>query len=209
MSTAQGASPRACASTTCSSPDAFKGAGLVERTGRGIDTIFEGQLRFGRNAPSYAQSGATWVTLILPGGPANLAFTKFVAEEGSRGEPLFLLDLLVVNELSRERDATTARLAELMQRSEDDARQVVNRLIERGLVESRGHGRGRTVHLSAQVYRLLDAPAAYVRTRGFEPIQHEQMVLKFVRAHGTITRGDTMRYDSMHITRQRPLNAAS
>lgn len=132
-----------------------------------------------------------------------------MAEEGSRGEPLFLLDLLVVNELSRERDATTARLAELMQRSEDDARQVVNRLIERGLVESRGHGRGRTVHLSAQVYRLLDAPAAYVRTRGFEPIQHEQMVLKFVRAHGTITRGDTMRYDSMHITRQRPLNAAS
>jgi ATP-dependent DNA helicase RecG len=173
--------------------DAFKRAGLVERTGRGIDTIFEGQLRFGRNAPSYALSDSTSVTLVLPGGPANLAFTKFVAEEGSRGEPLFLLDLLVVNELSRERDATTARLAALMQRSDDDARQVVNRLVERGLVESRGHGRGRTVHLSAQVYRRIDAPAAYVRTRGFEPIQHEQMVLQFVKAHSTITRGDTVR----------------
>ena len=36
--------------------DAFKRAGIVERTARGIDTIFYEQLRNGRPAPSYARS---------------------------------------------------------------------------------------------------------------------------------------------------------
>jgi ATP-dependent DNA helicase RecG len=36
--------------------DAFKRAGIVERTARGIDTIFHEQLRNGRPAPSYARS---------------------------------------------------------------------------------------------------------------------------------------------------------
>lgn len=38
--------------------DAFKRAGIVERTGRGVDIIFTEQLRTGRPAPSYARSHA-------------------------------------------------------------------------------------------------------------------------------------------------------
>lgn len=37
-------------------------------------------------------------------------------------------------------------------------------------------------------YRRLGVPSAYVRRRGFEPIQQEQMILQYVRAHGRITR---------------------
>lgn len=47
--------------------DAFKRAGVVERTGRGIDIIFEEQLRNGRPAPSYEQSTPESVVLVLPG----------------------------------------------------------------------------------------------------------------------------------------------
>jgi ATP-dependent DNA helicase RecG len=42
-------------------------------------------------------------------------------------------------------------------------------------------------HLSAATYRRLEEPPACVR-RGFEPIQQEQMILQYVRAHGRITR---------------------
>lgn len=49
-------------------------------------------------------------------------------------------------------------------------------------------GKGRSWHLSAAVYRVLDAPAGYVRVHGFEPLQQEQMVLQHVDAHGQITR---------------------
>ena len=45
--------------------DAFKRAGLVERTARGIDTIFFEQLRNGRPAPSYHRSTTTDVVLSV------------------------------------------------------------------------------------------------------------------------------------------------
>jgi len=65
---------------------------------------------------------------------------------------------------------------------------VLNRLLEIGLVESRGERKGRTWHLSAATYRRLGKPAAYIRQRGFEPLQQEQMILQWVSKHGRITR---------------------
>jgi hypothetical protein len=61
-------------------------------------------------------------------------------------------------------------------------------MVERGWIDARGEGKGRSWHLSAAVYRVLDAPAGYVRVHGFEPLQQEQMVLQYVDAHGHITR---------------------
>ena len=37
-------------------------------------------------------------------------------------------------------------------------------MVERGWIQARGDGKGRTWHLSAAVYRVLDTPAGYVRT---------------------------------------------
>lgn len=63
-------------------------------------------------------------------------------------------------------------------------------MVERGLVEARGEGKGRTYHLSTAAYRALNESASYVRVSGFEPLQQEQMVLRWVDAHGRITRGE-------------------
>jgi ATP-dependent DNA helicase RecG len=168
--------------------DAFKRAGIVERTARGIDTIFYEQLRNGRPAPSYARSSHSDVVLVLPGGKANLEFARLVAEESQAGHPLTLDDLLLVNHLWLERRLTTAEAAQLIQRPEGDARGRLLRLVETGLVESRGESKGRTWHLAAATYRRLGDKAGYVRQRGFEPMQQEQMVLQYVAKHGRITR---------------------
>ncbi|HSV73790.1 MAG TPA: hypothetical protein VLH79_08525 [Chthonomonadales bacterium] len=66
--------------------------------------------------------------------------------------------------------------------------QSLHRLVEAGLVEERGQKKGRTWHLSAATYRLLGDKAGYVRQRGFEPLQQEQMVLQYVDKHGRIAR---------------------
>jgi ATP-dependent DNA helicase RecG len=168
--------------------DAFKRAGLVERTGRGINRIFDGQLRIGRQPPDYSRSTTEDVVLILQGGPANLAMARYVAEEARAGRDLSLEDLLVVNELLRERRVSTARAAELLQLGEDATRGLLNRMVDRGILQARGEARGRTYHLSAGAYRALGEGVAYVRARGFEPLQQEQMVLSYVEAHGRITR---------------------
>lgn len=168
--------------------DAFKRAGIVERTARGIDTIFYEQLRNGRPAPSYERSTETDVVLVLPGGAANLGFVRLVVEEDRAGRALTLDDLLILNALWQERRLGIADVARLIQKPVPEARAALARLVELGLLEARGEGRARSYHLSARTYQRLDAPTAYVRQRGFEPIQQEQMVMRFARAYGSITR---------------------
>ncbi|WP_322778153.1 DNA glycosylase AlkZ-like family protein [Frankia sp. Cas4] len=170
--------------------DAFKRAGIVERTGRGINRIFEEQLRFGHSPPDYGRTTDSGVVAVLPGGPADLALTRYVLEQDSAGHPLRLSDLQVVTELLHDRRLSAAQVAGLLQTSEAETRRQLSRMVERGLVEARGEGSGRTYHLATAVYRALRESAAYVRVRGFEPLQQEQMVLSYVDAHGRITRGD-------------------
>jgi ATP-dependent DNA helicase RecG len=60
------------------------------------------------------------------------------------------------------------------------------------LAEAQGATNRRAYHLSAAVYRRLGEPAAYVRQRGFEPLQQEQMVLQYVQSHGSIARNEVV-----------------
>lgn len=168
--------------------DAFKRASIVERTARGIDTIFFEQLRNGRPAPSYARSDATSVVVVIPGGEANLDFVRLVVSESQAGRPLGLDELLILNTLWLERSLTTEQAARLIQKSETEPRAILRQLVESGLIEERGQKKGRAWHLSAATYRALGEKAAYVRQRGFEPLQQEQMVLQYVEKHGRITR---------------------
>jgi len=97
-------------------------------------------------------------------------------------------ELQILSDLLRERGATTTELAHILQRTEAETRNQLARMVERGWVEARGAGRGRSWHLSAAVYRALESSAGYVRVRGFDPLQQEQMVLSYVDAHGRVTR---------------------
>ncbi|GIW94563.1 MAG: ATPase AAA [Pirellulaceae bacterium] len=169
--------------------DALKRAGIVERTARGIDTIFYEQLRNGRPPPSYDRSNESGVVLVLPGGKANLDFVRLVIEESQAQRPLCLDELLLLNHLWLERQILTTEAARLIQKPEAEARSRLQRLVEAGLVEPRGERKGRAWHLSAAAYRRLGQKAAYVRQRGFEPLQQEQMVLRYVEKYGSIDRG--------------------
>jgi ATP-dependent DNA helicase RecG len=97
-------------------------------------------------------------------------------------------EMLVVNAIERERRIELARAAELIQKSEGAARALLERLVENGVLEARDERKERVYIFSAATYRALGAPAAHVRIRGIEPIQHEQMVLQYVDSHGRITR---------------------
>ena len=128
------------------------------------------------------------MVIVIPGGEANLDFVRLLVTEAQAGRTLGLDDLLILNALWQERNVDTAEAARLTQKPETETRATLHRLVEAGLVEERGEKRGRTWHLSAAVYRALGDRAAYVRQRGFEPLQQEQMVLQYVEKHGRITR---------------------
>lgn len=170
--------------------DAFKRIGLVERTGRGIDTIFEGQLRNGRPAPDYTRSSGGSVQVVLPGGPANLAMARFIIERDTLAQPITLEEMLLVNAVQSERRIDGARAAVLLQKGEPAARAVLERLVEAGVMEARGERQQRVYLFTAATYRAIGPAAAYTRAAGFEPVQQEQMVLAHLRAHGRMTRSE-------------------
>lgn len=172
--------------------DAIKRIGIAERTGRGVDRIFEGLLRFGRPAPDYSASSATAVSVKLSGGQADLNFLKGVLmEERRRGEPLSVDALIVLTSLRHERRLATAELAQAIQRSEPTARTMLEKLVESGLIEAHGNTH-RSYTLSSRLYRELGESVAYVRQSGIEPIRHEEMVLRLVRTKGTIKRAEVI-----------------
>lgn len=168
--------------------DVFKRAGVVERTGRGINRAYAAQLSLGRPAPDYSRSSLDSVTTRLKAGPADKELAAFFAQARQEGQEFSLEDLLVLHEIRSELRITTARAAELFQVGHDEARLALNQLVERGYAEARGDNKGRSYHLAASLYKRLGKPAVYERVRGFQPIQQEQMVMTFVKGHGAITR---------------------
>lgn len=173
--------------------DIVKRIGLAERTGRGIDRIYEGMLRYGRPAPDYGMSDATSVVVVLPKADADTGFLEMILRhEEQTGTAMPIDSLIILSRLRQERRLTIGDLTADTQKSEQATRTALERLVEAGLVEAHGTGRGRTYTLSAKVYRHTGQKAAYIRQAGFDPIQQEQMVLAYIDKHGSIKRADVM-----------------
>ena len=169
--------------------EAFLRAGLVERTGRGISRVFEWTLRTGRTSPDYSRTDSSRVVVSLPIGNPDLSVVKFVVEhDEAAGRPFSLAELQVVHALLDDPKLTSGELARITQAGEIATRSTLTRLVEGGVVEMRGNGRGRRYTLSAATYRDLSTPSSYVRVRSFDDVQQEQMVQTYVRSHGSITR---------------------
>ena len=173
--------------------DAMKRIGIVERSGRGVDTIYRGMLKFGRPAPDYGRTDAHSVVLQLPTVPADLTFRRMVVDiESQRGTELPIDSLIALAALREFKRLSAEDLAKHIQRDTGSAKRTLEVLNEAGLVEAHGNTRGRSYTLSASVYSVVSDKAAYTRQVGFGPIQHEQMVLSYIRQHGQIKRAEIM-----------------
>ncbi|MBP5061380.1 putative DNA binding domain-containing protein [Pseudomonas chlororaphis] len=173
--------------------DAMKRIGVVERSGRGVDTIFRGMLKFGRPAPDYSYTTAQRVVLRLPTAEADLDFRRLVVEHERATHAELPIDSLIALAALRESKRVTAdELAVLIQRDTTSAKRTLEALTEAGLVEAHGSTRGRSYTLSASLYQAAGDKAAYTRQAGFTTIQHEQMVLNYVQQHGQIQRAEVM-----------------
>ena len=171
----------------------MKRIGVVERSGRGVDKIYRGLLKFGRPAPDYSYTNAQSVVLRLPTSAADLDFCQQVLEQERRsGAPLPIDSLIALTALRSAKRVTADELAEHIQRDAVSAKRTLEALTEAGLVEAHGTTRGRSYTLSASLYQASGDKAAYTRQAGFTPIQHEQMVLSYVQQHGQIRRAEVM-----------------
>ena len=172
--------------------DVIKRIGLAERTGRGIDRIYEGMLRYGRPAPDYTMSDEFTVSVQMVNAAADLDFLKMVVEQEDKLGNMPIDSLIILSRLREERRLTTLDLMPSVQKPEANVRATLEKLVETGFLEPHGTGRGRTYTLSVKLYQNAGKKSEYIRQAGFSAIQQEQMVLNYINKHGSIKRADVM-----------------
>lgn len=176
--------------------DALKRIGLAERSGRGVDRIFEGSLIYGREVPDYSESTTRNVKLFIPRGAPDKRLISLISDEQKRlGSPLPLNSLFVLNVLKNNRRMTLAEISEECSIPEAKLKATLERLNESGLVDAIGNGRGRAYVLSVKAYK---DPIQYVRQTDIDVVRHKELVLTLARKKDHITRKDVV--ELLHVS---------
>lgn len=176
--------------------DALKRIGLAERSGRGVDRIYEGSLRYGRDLPDYSETSSTSVTLFIPRGMPDKHLISLLSEQQQRtGVPVPLNALLALNLLRQARRMTAAEISKEAHIPEAKMRATLEYLTETGLIEAIGTGRGRAYILSAKSYK---DPVKYVRQTDIDQLRYPELVTKLAKQKGSISRKDVI--ELLHIS---------
>ncbi|MGI6137599.1 MAG: RNA-binding domain-containing protein [Candidatus Hydrogenedentales bacterium] len=169
--------------------DALKRIGLAERTGRGIDRIFEWSLRYGRPLPDYSATTDTHVSLFLSKSLPDKNFIEMLADlEKGQKQSFSIYSLLVLNALQQLRRVTVQDLIKYTHITESKIKSILESLTESGVVEAMGTGTGRYYLFSSKVYKDADNTSAYVRQTGIDTLRHAELVLKYAHSEGQVTR---------------------
>ena len=176
--------------------DALKRIGLAERSGRGVDRIFEGSLLYGRDLPDYSESTSRTVKLFIPRGVPDKRLVALISEEQKRtGSPLPLNSLLVLNVLKNNHRMSLADMSHECTIPESKLKTTLERLTESGLIDAMGSGRGRAYVLSAKAYT---DPIQHVRQTDIDAVRYKELVMTLARRKEYITRRDVI--ELLHVS---------
>ena len=144
--------------------------GLVERAGQGFDRIFRECIQQSKPLPDFSYTDAYSVWLTLHGEIQDPEFLRFLEEIGQEQVATFGLDdLLVVDLVHREQPVS------------DDLQSRVDHLLEQGIIERVGRGRGVRLMLSRSFYRYIGKAGTYTRKRGLDRETNKALLLKHIR----------------------------
>ena len=185
--------------------DALKRIGLAERTGRGIDRIFEGSLIFGRPLPDYSASTTVTVSLFIQRSKPDRQIAQLVSNEQNRiGRPLSLNTLLVLNTLKDLPKSTVGQISEATNISEIVVKGILDTSIETGLVEGFGNGKNRTYILSPKVYKTQRAKIGYVRQVDIDETRYPELIINLAKNTDYLSRADIVQL--LHVSPSKAYN---
>lgn len=157
---------------------------LMERSGLGVDRIFEDQIRFGKLPPTY-EADRTSVRLRLDASEFDEAFARFVLSEEQAGRIWRIEDLLAVGHLRRMGPSDRASLARVMQRSDPETQEGLSVLLG-SVLDRFGSGPGTRYALSARAQAQLGTEATYTRERGLARTAQRNLVFQHAEQFGRV-----------------------
>ncbi len=150
--------------------DIFARCGLVERSGQGMNLMFELSIQESKPMPDFTGTDQYQVILNLNGEVQDPHFLQFLEKVGRETLDLFsTADFLLLNHIHREN------------RVPDQFQNRLQWLVERGVVERFGRGRGVKYILSRRYYRMVDEKGTYTRKKGLDRETNKTLLLKHIR----------------------------
>ena len=120
--------------------------------------------------PDFSHTDAYSVWLTLHGEIQDPEFLRFLEEIGQEQVATFGLDdLLVVDLVHREQPVP------------NDLQSRVDHLLDQGIIERVGRGRGVRLMLSRRFYRHIGKAGTYTRKRGLDRETNKALLLKHIR----------------------------
>ena len=150
--------------------DSFARCGLVDRAGQGVDRMYEECVRQSKRLPDFTHTDPSHVFLTLHGEVQDEGFLQFL--ERIRREELATFgtqELLVLDCVHRE-----LRVPAGLQPS-------LRRLIDLGIVEFIGRGRGTRYLLARRFYMMTGRHGEYTRRRGLDRATNKALLLQHVK----------------------------
>lgn len=147
--------------------------GFVERSGQGLNRMFEHSIREGKLPPSFSGTDDYHVVLNLSGEVQDYRFLRFlerVSQEQSI--PFSTHDLRLLDLIHRE------------QRLPTHYRDRLSHLRETGVIESVGRGRGTRYVLSRKFHDFIGEPGTYSRRVGLDKETNKALLLQHVQRAG-------------------------
>ena len=152
--------------------ETFQRCGLVDRSGQGIDVMYDHSIREAKALPDFSSTDAHTVRLTLSGIVEDPEFLKYLEKVRQDQEPLALDDLRVLDAIRRDDQTIVQQL-----------HNRIGGLRDGGFVDVTGRGRGTKYLLSEQYYEFIGQPGAYTRERGLDKKQRKQLLLNHIERH--------------------------
>jgi len=150
--------------------EAFARCGLVERSGQGMNLIFEESIRQGKLHPDFTGTDAFQVTFTLNGQVQDTEFVRFLEQVNSELQVSFdVHDFLLLDLIHREQPVPDALKPQL------------RRLSDFGIIETVGRGRGTRYLLARRYYTVMGKRGTYTRRKGLDQEQNKALILKHLR----------------------------
>lgn len=155
--------------------EVFSKCGLVERAGQGADRIFEESIKQGKPLPNFSHTDEHEVVLTLDGQIQDESFLRFLEKIGQERLASFNTEDLLVLDLVHKECAIPSSPPELKIR--------LNHLVDLGIVERIGKGRGTRYMLCQQYYSLVGKSGMYTRKRGLDKETNKELLIKHIRSN--------------------------
>jgi ATP-dependent DNA helicase RecG len=152
--------------------DIFCKCGLVERSGQGMNLMFELNIRDSKPIPDFTGTDQYQVVLNLSGEVQNPRFLQFLEKIGRETSDLFsTTDFLILDHVHREHKVP------------DTLKNRLDSLIKKGIIERFGRGRGAKLILSRRYYSWAKENGAYTRKKGLDRETNKALLMKHINDH--------------------------